>query len=341
MILKMILAVLILLPTVVNASQIKKTCWPTSGNNSFNVTLVYGSFSSAKAGATAKFSYSGVPVSYYVDCWIDYELHPITGLAPAVNFHDRSKTNFPPSEFGGGFYKLNEDIDIKMSTDNGLTPTHEIPSETSNWGGRNDTVPVGIQTFHSLYAGRTWDNSITLRLRRDQLGGMLIIPANIELFRAFRSTSKTIFNDTPSMSVSTAGQFIPVPLVCTINNGAAIEVDFGDLDNTQISTDGSRYVKTVPLQYRCNTAVTQDIDINLIATPAAFSSDFIATTLPDDIGVAVRYNGQIVKPNQQFATTLLNGVGQDELQVAPVIRDVTKAITGSFTASATLVMTMH
>lgn len=340
MILKMILAVLLLLPTVVSASEMKRTCWPTSGNNNFNVTLVYGSFSSSKAGATAKFSYNGVPLDYYVTCWIDYELHPITGAAPAIEWIDKSVTNFPLSEFGGGFYKFNEDIDIKMST--GSLILHEIPNETGVWGGRHDTVPIGIQRFHSQFASSRWDNTITLRLRRDQLGGMLIIPPNIELFRGYRSPWRpTVFNDTPSMSVSTAGQYIPVPLVCTINNGATIEVDFGDLDNTQISNDGSRYVKTVPLQYRCNSAVTQNIDINLIATPAAFSSDFIATTLPDDIGVAVRYNGQIVKPNQKFATTLLNGVGQDELQVAPVIRDVTKAITGSFTASATLVMTMH
>lgn len=340
MILKMILAVLLLLPTVVNASQMKKTCWPTSGNNNFNVTLTNGVFSSSKAGATAKFNYSGVPLDYSVTCWIDYEVHPITGLAPAIDWYFQSKTNFPPSEFGGGFYKLNEDIDVKMSTSSLFL--HQIPNETGAWGGRHDTVPVGIQSFYSQFAGRRWDNTVTLRLRRDQLGGMVIIPANIELFRAYQVPwSNSVFGDTPVMSVSTTGQFIPVPLVCTINNGTAIEVDFGDLDNTQISSDGSRYVKTVPLQYRCNTAVTQDIDINLIATPAAFSSDFIATTLPDDIGVAVRYNGQIVKPNQQFATTLLNGVGQDELQVAPVIRDVTKAITGSFTASATLVMTMH
>ncbi|HGM5488552.1 TPA: fimbrial protein [Serratia fonticola] len=340
MILKTILAVLLLLPTVVSASEIRKTCWPKGGNNNFNVTLTYGSFSSNKAGSTAKFSYSGVPLDYPVTCWIDYELHPITGLAPSITWYYQSKTNFPPSEFGGGFYKLNEDIDVKMST--GSLIHHEIPSETGIWGGVDDTVPIGIHSYYSRFAGRLWDNTITLRLRRDQLGGMLIIPANIELFRAFQSPwSQTVFNDTPVMSVSTAGQFIPIPLVCIINNGATIEVDFGDLDNTQISNDGSRYVKNVPLQYRCNTAVTQHIDINIISTPAAFSSDFIATTLPDDVGVVVRRNGQVVKPNQKFSTTLLDGFGQDELKVAPVIRDVTKAITGSFTASATLIMTVH
>ncbi|CAM4278368.1 fimbrial protein [Serratia silvae] len=336
MILKMILAVLLLFPTVVNASEMKNTCWPGGVNNDFNIGFNRGAFSSSKAGATADF-YFMLPIDYIVNCWIDIQ----PGSSPKViDFFNQSKMDLPLSEFGDGFYKLNEDIDVKISIVWFIN--HAVPSETGIWDGNNDIVPNGIHSFYVRFGSRTDKNIITLRLRRDQLGGMLIIPANVKLFRAFRSVwSQTVFNDTPFVSVSTAGQFIPVPIVCTINNGAAIEVDFGDIDNTQISNDGSRYVKTVPLQYRCNTAVTQDIDINLIATPAVFSSDFIATTLPDDIGVAVRYNGQIVKPNQKFATTLLNGVGQDELQVAPVIRDVTKAITGSFTASATLIMTLH
>ncbi|CAI2146479.1 putative fimbrial subunit SteE [Serratia fonticola] len=338
MILKMTLTVLLLLPVVANASEIKNTCWTLSGNNNFNVTLTNGVFSSSKAGAIAKFNYSGVPRYYDVVCWIDYKVN-VSGSTPGISWFDITKTNLPASEFGGGFYKLNEDVDVKIVISG--VYEHHIPSANGIYGGNDYPVPPGIYTFSSWFAGST-SSSITLRLRRDQLGGILKIPANVELFQDFRAVwEQPVYNEVPIMSMSTAGQFIPVPIVCTINNGAAIEVDFGDLDNTQISSDGSRYVKTVPLQYRCNTAVTQDIDINLIATPAAFSSDFIATTLPDDIGVAVRYNGQIVKPNQKFATTLLNGVGQDELQVAPVIRDVTKVITGSFTASATLIMTMH
>ncbi|AYM89618.1 hypothetical protein D9980_02965 [Serratia sp. 3ACOL1] len=336
MILKMMLAILLLMPAVASASEMKNTCWDPGGNNDFNVKLNDGAFYSSKAGATAKFNFA-VPLDYIVSCWIDKD--PSWGYT-RIEWYNQTKTNLPLSEFGGGFYKLNEDVDIKMYTFS--LNIHDIPSKTGIFDGINDLVPPGIHSFYVRFTSRTDTNTMTLRLRRDQLGGTLIIPANVKLFRAFRSAwSQTVFNDTPFMSVSTAGQFIPIPLVCTINNGTAIEVDFGDLDNTQISSDGSRYVKTIPLQYRCNSAVTQDIDINLIAVPAAFSSELIATTLPEDIGVMVRYNGQVVKPNQKFHTTLLNGIGQDELQAAPVIRDVTKAVTGSFTASATLIMTVH
>ncbi|WP_447875928.1 fimbrial protein [Serratia fonticola] len=343
MILKMILTILLLLPTVVSASEMENTCWPYSGDNDFLVTLTNGSLTSSKAGSTAIFSYTGVPV-YYLNCWADYP----KGTKPSVMGYYQSRIDLPPSDFGNGFYKVNEDFDVKIEiVGNG---GHVVPSTRSIEGGVVSDADGQVASRYikqTRFAYEGTSSNITLRLRRDQLGGVVRIPPMIKLFRGYRLVTNgngkipTVINDTPIMSMSTAGQFIQVPVICTINNGAAIEVDFGDLDNTQISSDGSRYVKTVPLQYRCNTAVTQDIDINLIAAPAAFSSELIATTLPDDLGVVVKYNGQVVKPNQKFATTLLNGVGQDELQVAPVIRDVTKAVTGSFTASATLIMTVH
>lgn len=340
MILKMIIAVLILLPAVVRASEMKNTCWVSNANNDFSVTLTNGSFSNSKAGATATFNYSGVPLYYDVVCWIDYK-KDWGGTRPGITWYDQSKMDLPASEFGNGFYKLNEDVDVKIYISGGGWFPHDVPSEKGISGGNNPPVDPGTYLFSSYFGGSA-GSTITLRLRRDQLGGILRVPANVKLFRAFRSAwSATVFNDAPVMSMSTSGQFIQVPVVCTINNGAAIEVDFGDIDNTRLSSDGSRYVKTVPLQYRCNSAVTQNIEINVIAAPAAFSAELIATTLPDDVGVMIRHNGQVVKPNQKFSTTLLNGVGQDELQVAPVAKDVTKAITGSFTASATLIMTVQ
>jgi type 1 fimbria pilin len=335
---KLILALLCFIPIVANAKEVEQTCWPYYGNNDFRVTLTKGSFASSKAGATAAFNYSGVP-SYYVSCWSNYA----AGTTPTVYGYYLTRIDLPPSEFGNGFYKVNEDFDVKI-TILGEAP-HVVPSAGILLGDTSgDGMPNRRYNKMIRFAR---DGTITLRLRRDQLGGVVRVPPMVKLFRGYRLVNKahyerpTVVNDTPIMSMSTAGQLIQVPVVCTINYGAAIEVDFGDIDNTQISSDGSRYVKTVPLQYRCNTAVTQNIDINLIAAPAAFSSDFIATTLPDDVGVVVRHNGQVVKPNQKFSTTLLDGFGQDELQVAPVIRDVTKAITGSFTASATLIMTVH
>ena len=339
MILKMILVVLLLLPAVVSASEKENTCWPYYGDNGFRVTLTKGNFTSSKAGSTAIFNYTGVP-SYYLNCWSNYA----PGTNPYVLSFYQSRIDLPPSDFGNGFYKVNEDFDVKITItgDGG----HVVPTTQSKPGGVVSDGDGEVKRRYTKlvrFASDSTSSNITLRLRRDQLGGVLRIPPMVKLFRGYRLVSSgkgtpSVINDTPIMSMSTAGQLIQVPVVCTINYGAAIEVDFGDIDNTKLSSDGSRYVKTIPLQYRCNTAVTQDVDINLIAAPAAFSSDFIATTLPNDVGVMVSRNGQVVKPNQKFSTTLLDGFGQDELQVAPVARDLTKSITGSFTASATLIM---
>ncbi|HHQ6631064.1 TPA: fimbrial protein [Serratia fonticola] len=339
MILKMILAVLLLLPTVVSASEMENTCWPYSGDNAFRVTLTKGSFTSSKAGSTAVFSYTGVP-RYYMSCWANYP----AGTNPYVLGFYQSRIDLPPSDFGNGFYKVNEDFDIKITI--GGDGGHVVPSTQSIQGpivSDGDGEVNRRYTKLARFASDVTSSNITLRLRRDQLGGVVRIPPMVKLFRGYRLVSgsrgiPTVINDAPIMSMSTAGQLIQVPVVCTINHGVSIEVDFGDIDNTKLSSDGSSYVKTIPLQYRCNTAVTQDVDISLIAAPAAFSSELIATTLPDDVGVVVRHNGQVVKPNQKFSTTLLDGFGQDELQVAPVARDLTKSITGSFMASATLIM---
>lgn len=340
MIVRLILS-LLFIPIVANANEVEGTCWPYSGNNDFSVTLTKGSFSSSKAGTKADFNYSGIPSMYSVSCWSNYAV----GTKPAIYGYYQTRIDLPSSEFGDGFYKVNEDFDIKITLYG--EGSHVVPSTQSLPGETGGDGVVARRYNKAITFARDGGSTITLRLRRDQLGGVLQVPPMVKLFRGYRLVTKgeykipTVINDAPIMSMSTVGQFIQVPVVCTINNGAAIEVDFGDIDNTQISSDGSHYVKNVPLQYRCNSAVTQDIDINLIAAPAAFSSELIATTLPDDVGVMVKYNGQVVKPNQKFRTTLLNGLGQDALQVAPVIKDATKSITGSFTASATLIMTVH
>ena len=340
MIVKMALALLYVIPMWVSAGEVENTCWPYSGNNDFSVMLTNGSFSSSKAGSTASFTYSGIS-SYYVSCWSNYA----AGTKPNIYGYYQTRIDLPPSEFGNSFYKVNEDFDVKITLYG--EGTHVVPSTQSLLGETGGDGVVNRRYNRQITFARDGGSNITLRLRRDQLGGVVRIPPMVKLFRGYRLVTigdykiPTVINDTPIMSMSTVGQFIPVPVVCTINNGAAIEVNFGDIDNTKLSSDGSRYAKTIPLQYRCNTAVTQDIDINFIAAPAAFSSELIATTLPDDVGIMVSRNGQVVKPNQKFSTALLDGFGQDELQVAPVARDLTKSITGSFTASATLIMSVQ
>lgn len=329
---KNILLFFFVFPTISHAEEIINTCWDDTGQNNFNVTFNAGVLTSGKAGTKAEFRNWSVP-GYTVKCSTDFPDNIFRGT---IAF--QMQTQLP--SVGGGFFKVNEDFDVKFTSPDVPTTDYasNLPSDFTKYQG------IFFRPLRGVGNGY-----VTLRLRRDQLGGALYIPPGVPLFN-IHSTLSTMMNDykqtkvknqTPIARIFSAEQYIPLPVVCQINGSTAIEVDFGDIDNTKISRDGSRYVKTVPLQYRCNTPVTQNISINLAAAPAAFSADIIGSSLPEDIGVMVKYNGAQVKPNGKFNTTLVNGRGQDELQVAPVINDATKSVTGSFTASATLVMTLQ
>lgn len=326
--------VLFVFSTMSHAGEVMNTCWDNIGQNNIYLTFFADrNFNSSKAGATARFSYWSAPSSYNVMCSTN-----ISPIYPNGSVAAQTQTNL--LSVGDGYLKLNEDVDIYFSS-------LQVPTRD-----RADTARIDFTSSQGIFSD--WHNfvyngDVTLRLRRDQLGGGVHIPSGLFLFSIHASLSsqtdgsrKTeVKNQTPTARVFSTEQYIPLPVVCQINGSTAIEVDFGDIDNTKISRDGSRYVKTVPLQYRCNTPVTQNISINLVAAPAAFSADIIGSSLPEDIGVMVKYNGAQVKPNGKFNTTLVNGRGQDELQVAPVVNDATKSVTGSFTASATLVMTLQ
>jgi len=319
--------------SVCRAEETPNTCWDPNGQNAFSVVFTGGAFSSGKAGTTADFSYT-LP-SYMVSCW-----SIISSVFPMGSIAYQSVTGLPTVD--GTFLKVNEDFDIRIFTKarySGRVPTTDYAAYD------NITFPTNKRFSYSTNFGGA---SVTLRLRRDQLGGALHIPPLL-LFKAHSVLTSSmngynevnVKNNTPVVSISTAEQFIPLPVVCQINNSVPIEVDFGDIDNTKITRDGSRYIKMVPLRYGCNTPITQNINIHLVATPSSFSSDFLASSMQDDVGVVVKYNGRVLKPNDKFETILINGKGEDLLQVAPVINDPTKSVTGVFTASATLILTVQ
>jgi len=328
------------------AGMIENTCWAENSENNYKINLRGGKFTSSKAGAEAKFTADNIPF-YKFTCWVSVK-NPAPSFSPLVSY--MTETDYPPSEYGQGFIKLNEDVDARIELFQ--VGQQVVPDNTGT--NHDDFMSYSVlPPVNRVYSGNRTGfgavgrTEITLRLRRDQLGGGLRIPMG-QLFRGYAALSipgettlpNRTKNDTPVISVSTVGEYIPLPIVCRINNGMAIEVDFGDLDNTHVRRDGGSYIKNVPLKYQCDSSVTQNININLVATPASFSSDVIASNLPEDIGVMVKYNGALVKPNGSFDTVLVNGIGQDQLHVSPVINDMAKSVTGNFTASATLIMTV-
>lgn len=321
-----------------SAADIENSCWDNSGKNIFNITLSGSTFTDSTANSSALYNYKAPNRVYSIIC--RYKPIP-TGIGggywklPLAYYNTRSP--LPKSEYGNGFLKLSDDLDIKIQItgSSGAIIPH-MPTDGS--GSGLGEIKEGLNSMYDSYGT---EQSITLRLRKDQLSGFVTIPSGIELFSVYTSIfSLNILNDTTAKFYTT-GQTILLPIICRINNNQDINIDFGDIDNTKINKTGDSYIKTIPLLYSCNTPINQDINITIIANPANFSSDLVSTSLQDDIGIMIKYNGIIVKPNTSFNTVLTNGTGRDVLEVAPVINDPNKSITGEFTASATLIMTIQ
>ncbi|MFJ7498506.1 fimbrial protein [Serratia grimesii] len=337
--------VFLLLAHTVQAENIPNTCWPGPYNNNFSISLFGGTFPTAKAGAEGKFRFKGVPM-YNVKCIIKVTPGWSGEITiPIPWFY--SKTKLPVSDFGSGYYKVNDDVDIKIY----LSPydfrsSHWVPSNRWVQGGMSDTslrpLPTGIFTSRGLIGTDKSDNLVMLRLRRDIIGGVLVIPPLVDViigYKAYANFGATVSTEA-NVSISLSGQYLPVPVICSINNGTAMDIDFGDIDSSKLSSDGSSYIRTVALKYNCNASINQHVDVKLIADTANFSSDLIASSMLNDVGLLVKYRGKIIKPNENIRTVLFNGQGQDEIQVAPVKNPQSTMPEGGFTASATLIMTL-
>lgn len=135
-----------------------------------------------------------------------------------------------------------------------------------------------------------------------------------------------------------------ITTTCTINNNQQIDVPFGTITSDTLTTDplAATIKKEVPLDYHCDSPVTQDIDITLVANPTSgFSASNAFKTSNTNLGVVMLNNNVEVPPNGIFHTKLTNGQGQDNVTFVPVIKSSsTKSsdIEGEFTASATLIM---
>lgn len=128
---------------------------------------------------------------------------------------------------------------------------------------------------------------------------------------------------------------------CTINNGQQINVDFGQIrqDFLTQSANDAQIKQDKALSYQCDDqSATQDILIRMVSDASGFSSDFIKTTNPN-VGVAMMYNGAVVKPNNAFRTRIVNGQGNDTVTFVPVKNNVpyTSIATGPLSGSATLI----
>lgn len=313
-------------------AAVENTYWDGTGENDFYVQVVASSFPSNKAGATLELPYKTPGQSRYS---LDY--HNRTGQANPPTWL-AGESPLSPSDINSGYLKLNENLDVKVIMPRGeLVPFNWSLQGTS--ASINQGIGRALNTFSFGLEGK-----LSLVLRRDMIGGAVLLPRDAMVASIYRSMSTTTSsspvakNPTPAFRIFLKGQVIPTPVVCSINNEKVINVNFGDLNSADITFDGSRYSKEISLDYSCNSEVNLPVEINLIATNTSFSNDFIETTNAD-VGVVMKYESKTVKPWQSFSAQLIKGKGGSRVYFAPVKNPAAKTIaTGNFTASATLVM---
>lgn len=128
---------------------------------------------------------------------------------------------------------------------------------------------------------------------------------------------------------------------CTINSAKQMNVEFGPIsqDNFTQSVSNAIIKNEQSVAYHCDdSTATQDILVRLVGNASGFSSEAIKTSNAN-IGVAMLYQGKVVKPNETFKSRITNGIGSDTLAFVPIKNNVAsdKIATGPFSGSATLV----
>ncbi|MBK4784919.1 MAG: hypothetical protein FT714_12175 [Pantoea sp. Pent] len=257
---------------------------------------------------------------------------------------------FVPSLLNGGYSRLTDENDVKVQAYVG-----------ENW----TSYPLKLADRKSVYPGHSWlqpgqeviyNNFLTRNYARmifvvtkDIIGGAIFIPPNIEITTIYAIVSRRKEEPLPPkpdkpllrIVIGPHGIIIPVPIVCDINNGTDINVEFDRIAVSSVSESVSNAAnyKDVPLEVKCSSALNQEVNLRLVAGTTSFSDELIATNYPD-LGIAVKHKGQLLKPMGTSAVRLINGMASEVITVFPVKKKGQPLSGGEFNASATLLISL-
>ncbi|UYP73321.1 fimbrial protein [Pantoea dispersa] len=246
------------------------------------------------------------------------------------------------------YFKVNDDVDLQvtMVTNYGSARRRLPVKFEDNLTMNIPKLPVGNNLVSSSpdFSSRI---GFSFQLRRDILGGAVTIPGNLLIATLyavdddFRPRPPRPDKPLAVMMTSPMGIVIPVPIECNINNGNAINVEFGHMvvNSVYDVPANYQYSQHTPLSIKCNSRLNQDAAIQLATGVTDFSSDLIATS-NKDLGVAVFHRGQLMKPYQPSLVKLVNGEALETITLSPVKRKGVKVSGGEFTASATVIVTV-
>lgn len=311
------------------------SCW-TSPTQVFFIMLSRADFSSNNAGAEAKVNYNhndrvsniicnNTHGQYeYMTNYIDY--------GPSIV---RSQIN------PGIWYKLSDEIDIRVMPEGHYNPA-PITAFEDFFRRVAPPFPCNECVIREIIVSGY--GQFNMRLRKDIVGGAIVIPANVEILRIYRVGKINPIPPKPTASffkllTPPSGIVIPIPTVCSINNGNSLNVAFGNVRTDTIGTSPSLASQAinVNLSIVCNTSLTQETVIRLVAASTTFSDELMATS-NSNLGIAIQHNGKLVKPFGTFPIRLKNGNGQEQITLYPVKNAAQEPKEGDFTASATLIV---
>ncbi len=122
---------------------------------------------------------------------------------------------------------------------------------------------------------------------------------------------------------------------CVINDGQAVEIDFGDVGINKV--DGENYAQTFTLNYACKGTSTDKV-LRYIGEATAFDTAAVQSTIPD-FGIRLEHKqDQVGSKAFEVGSTLpiTSYVGRSIFIATPVKKVGTELQEGAFTAAATL-----
>lgn len=160
--------------------------------------------------------------------------------------------------------------------------------------------------------------------------------------RVLRGTM-TIKSFDVTMNVYAGNSLNLNPSTCAINNNNPINVDFGSVDPIAVGGDvpaTTPYTQSVVLNYSCpDRGIYSPIDIKLVGVASAFNASALATTNPN-LAAGMQRLSALVAPGGSFRTAITNSSGSDTVLFTLFRKTGSVPAAGSFTASATLVMSV-
>lgn len=148
----------------------------------------------------------------------------------------------------------------------------------------------------------------------------------------------------PIRNIYCSNTITPTPTTaCDVNGGSDISVSFGGIERTDIGTSaGGKSTVQKSLTLSCDDTAIHDFSVQMRSTPASWNGDAIQTS-NKDVGVITQWNGATLT-NGSSQTLSVRGSTSATLSFTPVHGagwSTDNIATGSFTASATLVVTQQ